>query len=158
MTEQRVVLVAAVAENGVIGNEGGIPWRIPEDLRHFRAVTTGHPVVMGRVTYESIGRPLPDRTNIVVTRDPGWSAEGVTVAHSVVEALAVARGCAGDVMVIGGAHVYSEVIGAADVQMLTEVHQRPDGDTFYPAFDRSAWVETEREDRDGFAFVRLERR
>jgi dihydrofolate reductase len=156
--EQRIVLVAAVADNGVIGRDGDIPWRIPEDMKHFRAVTSGNTVVMGRRTYESIGRPLPHRTNIVVTRSPGWSAEGVTVACSVDEALAKARAATGDVMVIGGAQIYEAAIGAADVQVLTEVHRSPEGDTFYPAFDRSEWVETRREPHDGYAFVWLERR
>ena len=157
-TAARVVLVAAVAENGVIGGYGQIPWRIPEDMKHFRAVTRGHTVVMGRLTFESIGRPLPDRTNIVVTRTPGWSAEGVTVAASVEEALALAGAGGGDVMVIGGAQVYAAAMGAADVQVLTEVHQKPEGDTFYPEFDRAAWAETRREAHDGYDFVWLERR
>ncbi len=166
--EPRIVLVAAVADNGVIGRDGDIPWRIPDDMKHFKAVTTGHPVVMGRVTFESIGRPLPGRTNIVVTRSPGWSAEGVTAVGSVEGALEVARkaarGSAGgrkdpsDVMVIGGAGVYEATIGAADVQVLTEVHQSPEGDTLYPSFDRSEWVETRREPHGGYDFVWLERR
>jgi dihydrofolate reductase len=159
----RVVLVAAVADNGVIGSDGGIPWRIPEDMKHFRQVTTGHPVVMGRLTYESIGRPLPNRANIVVTRTPGWSAEGVTVVASLQEALAAASEAsggegAGDVMVIGGAQIYEAAIAMADVQILTEVHQSPEGDTFYPDFDRSEWVEDRRESRDGYDWVWLERR
>jgi dihydrofolate reductase len=161
-SEPRIVLVAAVADNGVIGRDGDIPWRIPEDMRHFKAVTTGHPVVMGRVTFESIGRPLPNRTNIVITRSPGWSADGVTVVGSVDEALAaargVARGSASDVMVIGGARVYEALIGKADVQVITEVHQSPEGDTFYPAFDRSEWSETRRDEHDGYDFAWLERR
>jgi dihydrofolate reductase len=152
-----VVLVAAVADNGVIGADGAIPWRIPEDLRHFKAVTRGHPVVMGRRTFESIGRPLPDRHNIVVTRSTGWSAEGVTAAGSLEAALELARQDGGDVMVIGGARVYAEAMALADVQVLTEVHQRPDGDTRYPEFDRAAWVETRREPHEGYDFVWLER-
>jgi dihydrofolate reductase len=162
MTDPRIVLVAAVADNGVIGRGGDIPWRIPEDMKHFREVTRGHPVVMGRLTYESIGRPLPQRTNIVVSRTPGWSAEGVTVAPSVEAALDVAREVAGrtggDVMVMGGATIYQAAMAVADVQVLTEVHQAPEGDTFYPAFDRSAWVETRREPHEGYDFVWLERR
>jgi dihydrofolate reductase len=153
----RVVLVAAVADNGVIGADGAIPWRIPEDLRHFKAVTRGHPVVMGRRTFESIGRPLPDRHNIVVTRSTGWSAEGVTASGSLEAALEVARQDGRDVMVIGGAQVYAEAMALADVQVLTEVHQRPHGDTRYPDFDRSAWVETRRESHEGYDFVWLER-
>ena len=154
----RVVLVAAVADNGVIGAAGGIPWHIPEDLQHFRRVTTGHPVVMGRLTFDSLGRPLPGRTNIVVTRSPGWTAEGVLVAADVEEALRRAVEVDDEVMVIGGAQLYRATIGRADVQILTEVHQSPAGDTSYPEFDREQWRETRREPHDGYDFVWLERR
>lgn len=155
---KRVVLVAAVADNGVIGREGELPWRIPEDMKHFREVTTGHTLVMGRVTYDSIGRPLPGRTNIVVTRNPHWQADGVTTVGSLDEALAVAEHTPGDVMVMGGAQIYAAAILLADAQVLTEVRQSPDGDTFYPDFDRSEWEETRREPHDGYDFVWLERR
>lgn len=154
---KRVVLVAAVADNGVIGDRGAIPWRLPEDMRHFRRVTEGNTVLMGRVTFDSIGHPLPRRTNVVVTRQPGWNADGVVVAGSFEEALAVARDLDGDVMVIGGAQIYAEAMARADVQVLTEVHQSPVGDTRYPAFDRSEWTETRREAHDGYDFVWLER-
>lgn len=155
---QRVVLVAAVADNGVIGRAGGLPWHLPEDLQHFRATTTGHAVVMGRLTYESLGRPLPHRTNIVISRRPGWSANGTTVVATLDEALAAAKEVPGDVMVIGGAQVYAAAMPMADVQILTEVHQSPDGDTYYPAFDRAQWRETRREAGEGFDRVWLERR
>lgn len=157
---RRVVLVAAVAANGVIGKDGAMPWHLPEDLRHFRDVTRGHPVVMGRVTFESIGRPLPDRANIVVTRRTDWHPDGVEVAPGLDEALELAAAHlddGGDVMVIGGAQLYQAAMPLADVQVITEVHQEPDGDTFYPAFDRAEWTETRREHRDGFDFVWLER-
>lgn len=157
-TGKRVVLVAAVAENGVIGLDGDIPWSLPEDLRHFRAATLDNTVVMGRRTFESIGHPLPYRTNIVVTRQPDWTAAGVFVAGSVKGAIAIAQDFAGDIMVIGGAQVYVAAMEHADQQILTEVHQRPTGDTYYPVFERSAWVETKREPHDGFDFVWLERR
>jgi dihydrofolate reductase len=156
--DKRVVLVAAVADNGVIGRDGDIPWRIPEDMRHFREVTTGHAVVMGRITYESIGRPLPGRSNIVITRNPHWAAEGVTAVGGVAEALAAAENAAGDVMVIGGAQVYEATMPLADAQVLTEVHQSPEGDTCYPGFDRDGWRETRRQQHDGYDFVWLERR
>ena len=154
---RRIVLVAAVADNGVIGLGGEIPWRIPEDLRHFRAVTTGHTVVMGRTTYDGIGHPLPYRTNVVVTRNPDWAAEGVFVAASVEEAVELAAGFEGDVMVMGGAQIYAAAMPLATHQILTEVHQSPDGDTHYPAWDVAEWTATRRDERDGYAFVWWER-
>jgi dihydrofolate reductase len=140
-----VTLVAAVADNGVIGADGDIPWRIPEDFAHFKALTLGHVLVMGRATYESIGRPLPGRTTIVLTRDPDWSAEGVLVARDLDIALGLAAGIDPEVFVVGGASVYAEALAVADVQVLTEVHLSPEGDTGYPEFDRSEWIETRRE-------------
>ena len=155
--DKRVVMVAAVADNGVIGLDGDIPWSLPEDLKHFRATTKGNSVVMGRRTYESIGHPLPFRSNIVVTRQADWAADGVLVAHSVADAIAMAADFEGDVMVIGGAQVYEAAMPFADVQVLTEVHLSPEGDTHYPDFDRTEWTEAKREPRDGFDFVWLER-
>jgi dihydrofolate reductase len=155
---KRVVLVAAVAANGVIGVDGGIPWHLPEDFAHFKAETLGHTLVMGRATYDSIGRPLPGRTTVVVTRDPAWAgAEGVLVAHSFDEALAVAAGLPGDVMVVGGAQIYELALPHATHQVLTEVHASPDGDTFYPAWDRSDWIETKREPGEQADYVWWER-
>ncbi len=153
----RVVMVAAVAQNGVIGLDGDIPWSIPEDLKHFRAVTRGNSVVMGRRTFDSIGHPLPYRSNIVVTRSQDWSADGVFVVHDVQAALARARDFDGDVMVIGGAQIYQAAMPYADAQILTEVHQSPAGDTHYPEWDRDGWRETRREPHDGFDFVWWER-
>jgi dihydrofolate reductase len=140
-----VTLVAAVADNGVIGNDGAIPWHIPADFAHFKALTLGHVLVMGRATYDSIGRPLPGRTTIVLTRDTGWSADGVLVARSLDDAMALAAGLDGEVFVAGGAAVYADALDRADAQVLTEVHLRPEGDTHYPAFDRDHWSETRRE-------------
>jgi dihydrofolate reductase len=148
---KRIVMVAAVADNGVIGAKGDIPWRIPEDFAHFKRTTLGHTLVMGRATYDSIGRPLPGRTTVVLTRDPTWSADGVLVAPSLPAALEVADGLDGDVMVVGGALVYTEAMPLADEQVLTEVHLTPEGDTFYPEHDRHDWVEQRRDthpDRD----------
>jgi dihydrofolate reductase len=160
----RVVLVAAVADNGVIGRDGGIPWRIAEDMRHFRETTVGHTVLMGRRTFESIGRPLPGRTTLVVTRDPSWSAEGVVVAPSVERGLQLAQALPGDVMVGGGTRVYEASMPYATHQVITEVHQRPVGDTFFPGHPghrggpgRGPWRETRREDHDGFSWVWWER-
>src|SRR4051812_22486581 len=115
---KRVVLVAAVAANGVIGADGGIPWRLPGEQAHFKALTLGHTLVMGRATYESIGRPLPGRTTVVLTRDHGWTAAGVLLAGSFEEALARADELPGDVMVAGGAREYAEALRWADAQVL----------------------------------------
>ncbi len=156
------MLVAAVADNAVIGADGDIPWRIPEDFAHFKATTLGHTLVMGRATYDSIGRPLPGRTTVVLTRDPTWSAgqhaDQVRVAHSLEEALEVAAELVGDVMVVGGAQIYALALPRATHQVLTEVHQRPDGDTRYPSWDREEWRETAREDHDGWSIAWWERR
>jgi dihydrofolate reductase len=149
-----VTLIAAVARNGVIGADGGIPWHLPEDFAHFKATTLGHTLVMGRATYESIGRALPGRTTIVLTRDPEWAADGVLVAASLEDALAMAEG---DVYVAGGAAVYEAALPFADVQLLSEVHLDPEGDTYYPAVDVAGWVEVAREPRTGFDVVRWER-
>jgi dihydrofolate reductase len=158
LRSKRIVLVAAIAENGVIGASGGIPWRLPEDFKHFKATTLGHTLVMGRATYDSIGRPLPGRTTIVLTRDPAWSADGVLVARDLDRALELAGDLSGDVMIAGGAQVYADALALADEQILTEVHLSPDGDTFYPAFDREEWTETRREHHDGFDHVWWTRR
>jgi len=157
MSDKRVVMVAAVADNGVIGLGGDIPWHISDDLKHFRETTRGHTVVMGRTTYEGIGHPLPYRTNVVVTRNPVWSAEGVFVAPSVEEAIAMAQDFEGDVVIGGGTQVYVAAMPYATHQVLTEVHQAPEGDTHYPAFEPGEWRETRREERDGYAWVWLER-
>jgi dihydrofolate reductase len=156
-TPQSVVLVAAVADNGVIGADGQLPWHLPDDLAHFKQVTTGNVVIMGRKTFESIGRPLPRRTNIVVTRQPDWAADGVVTASSLTDALEVAEEYDGDAMVIGGSQIYALAMPLADRQVLTEVRATPEGDVTYPPFDRAEWVETRREERDGYAFVWLER-
>jgi dihydrofolate reductase len=149
-----VTLIAAVAENGVIGADGGIPWHLPEDFAHFKATTLGHTLVMGRTTYESIGRPLPGRATIVLTRDPDWKADGVEVADSLEEALAMAEG---DVYVAGGAAVYLAALPYADAQLISEVDLSPPGDTFYPVFDREQWEEVDREAHEGFDVVRYRR-
>jgi dihydrofolate reductase len=150
-----VTLIAAVARNGVIGADGGIPWHLPEDFAHFKATTLGHTLVMGRATYESIGRPLPGRTTIVVTRDPEWYAEGVLVAHSLEEALALAGDA--EVFVAGGATIYEQAMPYADVLLISEVDLGPEGDTFFPTIDPAPWSEVGREEHEGFAVVRHER-
>lgn len=155
---RRVVLVAAVATNGVIGDRGTIPWRIPGEQAHFKAVTLGHTLVMGRATYDSIGRPLPGRTTVVLTRDPTWRAEGVLVAESLQAALALADDQPGDVVVAGGAQVYAEALPLADEQVLTTVHLEPDGDTRYPSYEPAEWEETRQESHGTHDVVWLSRR
>lgn len=146
-----VILIAAVGSNGVIGRDNDLPWRIREDLQHFKALTLGNTLVMGRKTYDSIGRPLPGRRTVVVTRQPDWSVEGVEVAHSLDDALKLADG--NDLYVAGGGEIYRQALPHADRLELTEVDQAPDGDVTFPAFDRSQWQETARTPGDGFAFV-----
>lgn len=140
-----VVLVAARARNAVIGLRGAIPWRIPADFAHFKRVTIGHPLVLGRTTFEGIGRPLPHRQSIVVTRDPDWEHEGVLVAHSVPEAISIGAGLDDTVMVGGGERVYRDALALATHQILTEVHAEFEGDTHYPEFGAAHWRETSRE-------------
>jgi dihydrofolate reductase len=157
LSRPRLTLIAAYADNRVIGDHGVIPWRIADDFAHFKATTMGGTLVMGRATYDSIGRPLPGRTTIVVTRNPDWSADGVLVAHSVDDALALAAEQPGEVFVAGGAQIYEQTLALATHQVLTEVHQSPDGDAHYPEFDGDSWVETRREERDGLSLVWWER-
>jgi dihydrofolate reductase len=154
---KRVILVAAVARNGVIGNGTDIPWKVPGEQRLFKELTMGDVLVMGRTTYESIGRPLPGRTTIVLTRDREWSADGVRVAHSLLDALAQASGLPGEVMVVGGAQVYAEALPLATEQIISEIPLAPEGDVRYPAFDRTKWIESVREQHEGFERVFLVR-
>jgi dihydrofolate reductase len=162
-----ITLVVARAKNGVIGWQGGLPWHLPADLKRFKAITVGKPVVMGRKTFESIGRPLPGRHNIVLTRAADWQAEGVTVVPNLAEAVAAAGldpRTRGDLMIIGGAEIYALALPVATRIEVTEVDAEPQGDTFLPAFDPARWAEIARVthppegDRPGFAFVTLERR
>lgn len=151
------VIVAAVGSNGVIGVDGALPWRIPEDLARFKQLTMGHALVMGRATFESIGRPLPGRTNIVLTRNPGWAHDGVVVAKSLSEAIDEAATRGQDAFIAGGAEVYREALDAADRMELTRVDEEPEGDTWFPEVNWSRWEETAREEHPGFAFVTYER-
>ncbi|MCU0975603.1 MAG: dihydrofolate reductase [Steroidobacteraceae bacterium] len=160
----RLVGVVAMARNGVIGRDGDLPWRLPDDLRRFKAITMGKPILMGRRTFMSLGRPLPGRENIVLTRDRAWTAEGVRVVHSLDEALAAA-GEAADLMVIGGAEIYALAWPRIERLELTEVHADVEGDTRLDALDPGAWREVAREHHPAderhplaFSFVTLERR
>lgn len=140
----RVIMVAARARNHVIGNQGKIPWRIPADFAHFKAVTVGHPLILGRTTFEGIGRPLPERQSIVLTRDPEWSYDGVLVAATIEQALDLASGLDDIVNIGGGAAVYHVAMPHATHQILSEVQIEPEGDTHYPEFDEAQWHETAR--------------
>jgi dihydrofolate reductase len=144
----RIALVAAVAENGVIGLSGALPWRLSSDMRRFRRLTLGKPVVMGRKTFESIGKPLADRVNIVVSGRPDFAPKGVVVAPDLDRALALARqhaGAGGEVMVIGGGAIYAAAIGRADRLYITHVAASPPGDTHFPPIDPDAWQAVSRE-------------
>ena len=143
----RLTLIAAVARNGVIGRDNTLPWRLPEDLQHFKALTMGHPIIMGRKTFESLGRLLPGRTHIVVTRSADWNAPGCLAAHSLEAAIARSAGCAGaeDVFIIGGADIYRQAIGLVHRLQLTEIHADMIGDTHFPTLDAAAWVAVDRD-------------
>lgn len=153
-------LIAAVAENGCIGKNNDVPWHLPEDLKRFKALTLGHAVLMGRKTYESIlkrlGKPLPGRTSIVITRQPKYTAApGVFVYTNLNNALKEFQH--ESIFCIGGGELYTETLPGADMLYLTEVHQTIEGDTFFPTFDRTQWVEKERENKEGYSFVIYER-
>jgi dihydrofolate reductase len=149
-----VTLIASVGRNGVIGRDGDLAVRIPADLRRFKALTMGHTLVMGRRTWDSIGRALPGRRTIVITRQPAWSADGAEVAGSVEAALRLAG--SSEVFVVGGGEIYAQTLDRADALELTEVDAAPDGDTVFPPFDRTTWCEVAREAGDGYDFVRYE--
>jgi dihydrofolate reductase len=165
-----VVLVVAVAENGVIGSDGAMPWRLKSDMQRFKALTLNRPIVMGRKTFASIGRPLPGRTNIVVTRNPDFRAAGVVVTNSFANASAIAKGdalrrFATEIAIIGGAEIYAQWMACADRLEITEVHARPDGDTSFAAIDAAVWQEVARErkpagpaDSADFSYVTYRRR
>ena len=159
----RLTLIAARARNGVIGRNNQMPWKIPGEQAYFKRMTMGHPIVMGRKTWESIGRPLPGRRNIVITRDRAYTAIGADVVGSLDEALSLA-GAADEIFVIGGGQLYAEAMSRASRLLLTEIEADFDGDTFMPPPDRTQWRETSREhhppagDRGyGYSFVVYER-
>lgn len=163
-------LVVAVAENGVIGANGGMPWKLSSDLKGFRALTMGKPMVMGRRTFQSLGKPLDGRDNLIVTRDTSFAAPGAEVFATLDAALVRAADLAlarkvPEIMVIGGADIYRQVLDRADRIYWTQVHASPDGDTFFPAFDRAAWAEVSRQpiprgpkDDAAASLITLERR
>ena len=154
-----LTLIVAVADNGIIGKDGKLPWKIPEDLRFFKQTTMGHAIIMGRKTWDEVGKPLPGRRNIVVSRKPDLRLEGAEITSSLEDAIALAKKTDDDPFVIGGAAIFAAAIPLASKILLTEVHQSPDGDTTFPSFDRSAWRETARRkgETEGVEFVTLER-
>lgn len=165
----RLALVWAMARNRVIGRNNALPWYLPEDLKYFKQVTMGKPIIMGRKTWESIGRPLPGRTNIVISRDPGFSAEGVKVVDSLEAAIALAEHVTvidggEEAVVMGGAQIYEMALPMADRLYMTQVHADVEGDVYFPAFELAAWHEMAREDFSAsganpydYSFVVLER-
>lgn len=166
----RLGMIVAAAENGVVGRDNDLPWRLPEDLRHFKRMTLGKPVIMGRKTFESIGRPLPERHNIVISRDPDYRAAGAVVVATLEAALDEAGSAAratgaGEVMVIGGAHIYALALPRVERLYVTEVHAEVEGDTFLPPIDWRQWRERSRERHAAsgdnpydYSFVTYERR
>ena len=163
----KLSLIVAMSRNGVIGIDNQLPWHLPEDLKYFKSVTMGKPIIMGRKTYDSIGRPLPGRTNIVITRDPSWQAEGVSVAQTLEAALSlgqVACNAAGadEIMVIGGEQIYRMTLPAADRLYLTQVDAEVEGDAFFPDIDLDQWQQVserapELTDTHPYRFVILDR-
>ena len=159
----RIILIAAVARNGIIGVDNELPWRLPADLKRFRELTMGHPLIMGRLTYESIGSPLPGRTTVVLSRDRGFRPDGATVAHSVddaIDAAGEAHGLDTDIYVAGGEQIYRAFLPRAERMELTIVDAKPDGDAVFPAWDHDAWRPTAVVHVDGdpaLDFITLER-
>jgi dihydrofolate reductase len=146
VSEPLVTLIVAVADNGVIGRDNALPWHLPEDLKRFKRLTMGKPIIMGRKTFESIGKPLPGRQNIVVTRDPEYRREGITVVHDTASALrAVGQGA--EIMVIGGAELFRSLLPRAGRVHLTRVHGNIEGDVTWPPLDEREWQVVEREER-----------
>ena len=157
----RLTLIAAVAKNGVIGNDNALPWRLPADLKRFKELTLGHPIIMGRKTWASLGRPLPGRSNIVISRDLGLKAPGAIVVASLAAALAACAD-ASEAFVIGGAEIYALALPAAQCLQLTEIDREFSGDTHFPTIDPNAWRETARERHHAdagfdYAFVTYQR-
>ncbi len=156
MDRPHIVLIAAVSDNGVIGRDGDMPWHLPDDLKRFKSITMGHPIVMGRRTWESIGRPLPGRTNIIMTRNRAFAAGDASVAHSISEVVEYCND--GTIMVIGGGEIYRMFLSIADRVELTRVHTTLDGDTTFPELVESDWLcneptSHEADDRHAYAMT-----
>ncbi|WP_309912264.1 dihydrofolate reductase [Arcicella sp. BE51] len=164
-TTLKLSIIVAVAENGVIGHNNQLIWRLPEDLKMFKRLTTGHPVIMGRKTFESIGKPLPNRTSIIITRDQDFQVEGCITVHSLEDAIEAASEIEdNETFIIGGAEIYRLSLPFADKIYLTEVHHAFEGDTFFPSIDKNIWEEVSRIDHETdekhlyrYSFVELEK-
>lgn len=154
-----VSIVVAMSDNNVIGRDGTMPWHLPEDLAHFKKVTMGHPMIMGRRTFESIGKPLPGRTTLVVTRSAQWNAAGVVVAHGLYEALDRGLALDDDVSIVGGGQIYAEALkgNVVDRMIVSRVAGNVEGDTVFPTIDLSFWNLTDESEFDGFSVVTYER-
>lgn len=161
----KLSIIVAVAENGVIGHNNQLIWHLPEDLKMFKRLTSGHPIIMGRKTFESIGKPLPNRTSIIITKNPEFQIEGCITVHSLEEAIEAANEIEeNEAFIIGGAEIYRLALPFADTIYLTEVHHSFEGDTFFPAIDKDIWEEVNRTDHDvdekhlyKYSFVELEK-
>lgn len=160
-----ITIIVAKAENNVIGNENQLIWHLSSDLKRFKSLTSGHPILMGRKTYESIGKPLPNRTNIVITRNEEWKEVGVFTSNSLEEAIKKAKEFDDEIFILGGGNIYEQAMDWADALEVTEVHQTFEGDTKFPEIDLAIWEETSREDFEkdekheyDYSFVRYERR
>ena len=157
-------IIVAKAENNVIGNDNQLIWHLSNDLKRFKSLTSGHPIIMGRKTYDSIGRPLPNRTNIVITRNTDWNPEGILVVHSLHEAIEKGKEIDPNIFIIGGGNIYVQAMDWADALEITEVHHDFEGDTKFLEIDSKIWKEVSREkfskdDKNEFdySFVRYER-
>jgi len=158
-------LLVAKSDNNVIGQDNQLIWHLPNDLKHFKEITTGHPIIMGRKTFESIGRILPNRTNIIITRNRNYSIENAKVAHSLNEALELAKEIDENIFIIGGGKIYEQAIDFADILEVTEVHENFEGDTYFPEIDLNVWKEISRikhykdeKNEFDYSFVRYERK
>lgn len=138
-------IVVAKASNNVIGAKNDLIWHLPNDLKHFKNLTSGHPIIMGRKTYESLGKPLPNRTNIVITRDSNWTTDGIVKENSLEKAIDSALKIDEDIYIIGGGNIYKQAMEFTDILYITEVHHEFDGDTYFPEIDTDDWEEIERE-------------
>lgn len=158
-------LVVAKSDNNVIGHDNQLIWHLPNDWKHFKEITTGHPIIMGRKTFESIGRILPNRTNIIITRNKNYSIENTKVAHSLNEAIEIAKKIDEDIFIIGGGKIYEQALDLVDILEVTEVHGNFEGDTYFPEIDLNVWKEISRikhhkdeKNKFDYSFVRYERK